>query len=448
MLLAGNKDQAFEIRKLLKQHHQMFDDGIPLIASENVTSPLCREAMISDLNHRYAEGWVGQRVYAGCEYLDKIEQICMDLAKKYFRADFADVRPVSGVVANLALYTAFTTPKGKMCAMPIPKGGHISHAPLFAKSGNEINGTAGAVRGLNIEYLAFNEKEMNLDIDGSAKIIREFKPELLLFGGSVFLFPHPVKELSAIAKEVGSHVAYDGAHVAGLIGSGYFQDPLREGAEVMTASTHKTLPGPQHGIVLANGLDAPMIEKLKRAAFPSLLSNHHLHNVAGLAITLAEMLEFGKKYHGQVIKNAKALGQALYERGFNVLMEHKGFTESHQLLIDVTNFQNTIGLGGDIERLVERANIIINRNLLPWDIKDKRDYKNPGGLRLGTSEVTRLGMNESEMVQIAEFFKKLIIDKQDPQKVKAEIRDFKKDFKEVKYCFPSKLKAYEYVEFP
>lgn len=440
------QDQAFEIRKLMKQHHEMFDDGIPLIASENVTSPLCREAMISDLNHRYAEGWVGQRVYAGCEYLDKIEQICMDLAKKYFRADFADVRPISGVMANLAMYVACTTPKGKMCAMPIPKGGHISHAPLFAKSGNQINGTAGAVRGLTIEYLAFDEKEMNLDVDGSAKIIRDFKPELLLFGGSVFLFPHPVKELSQVAKEVGSHVGYDGAHVAGLIGSGYFQDPLREGAEVMTASTHKTLPGPQHGIVLANG-DNALIEKLKTATFPSLHSNHHLHNVAGLAITLAEMLEFGKKYHDQVIKNAKALGQALYERGFKVLMEHKGFTESHQLLIDITNFQNTIGLGGDIERLLEQAHIIINRNLLPWDIKEKRDYKNPGGLRLGTSEVTRLGMNESDMVQIAEFFKKLVIDQQNPEGIKAQVREFKKDFKQVKYCFPSKLKAYEYVQF-
>jgi glycine hydroxymethyltransferase len=262
----------------------------------------------------------------------------------------------------------------------------------------------------------------------------------------VFLFPHPVKELSEVAKEVGAHVAYDGAHVAGLIGSGYFQQPLQEGADVMTASTHKTLPGPQHGIVLANGDDEALVEKLKKSAFPSLLSNHHLHNVAGLAVALAEMIEFGQEYHGQVIKNAKALGQALYERGFKVLCEHKGFTESHQIVVDVTNFQDTIGLGGDIERLLERANIIINRNMLPSDAREGRDYHNPGGLRLGTSELTRLGMKESEMDQVAEFFKRVVIDQQDPEVVKEDLKAFKQDYREVQYCFPSKLKAYDYVE--
>jgi glycine hydroxymethyltransferase len=181
--------------------------------------------------------------------------------------------------------------------------------------------------------------------------------------------------------------------------------------------------------------------------FPALLSNHHLHNVAGLAVTYAEMLEFGKEYHKKVIDNAKALGQALYERGINALMEHKNFTESHQIVIDITNFEKSIGLGGDIERLVEEANIIINRNLLPWDISQGRHYMNPGGLRLGTSEVTRLGMGRSEMVDIAEFFKELLINKKDPQKVKQEVAEFKKDFQEIKYCFQTPNKAYEYLKF-
>src|SRR5271157_61265 len=442
------KETVDKINDLIKQHHEFFSRAIPLIASENITSKACRMATICDFQHRYAEGWPGKRVYAGCEYLDQVEILCQDLAKQYWRSAFADVRPISGVVANLAMYTATTSPCGKMMAMPIPSGGHISHGPKIAKkTGNEINGTAGAVRGLEVEYLAFDQAEMNLDVDESAKRIRDFQPELLLFGGSVFLFPHPVKELSDVAKEVGARVAYDGAHVAGLIGSGYFQDPLHEGAEVMTMSTHKTLPGPQHGMVLASGDDEALFEKLKKAAFPSLLSNHHLHNVAGLAITLAEMIEFGQEYHGQVIKNAKALGQALYERGFNVLCEHKGFTESHQIVVDITNFQDTIGLGGDIERLLERANIIINRNMLPSDVRDGRDYHNPGGLRLGTSELTRLGMRESEMDQVAEFFKRVVIDQQDPEVVKEDLRAFKQDFREVQYCFPSKLKAYEYIEF-
>jgi len=440
------KKKVEEIRNILIEHNKLFNDSIPLIASENITSPAVDEACNSDFSHRYAEGWVGERVYAGCKYIDLVEDICMELAKEYFKCVHADVRPISGVVANLAMYNAFTSENnGKMLIMPIPKGGHISHAPKFTKSGMAIYGTAGTVRGLNIEYMAFDNDEMNIDPDATAKIIREVKPEMVLFGGSVFLFPHPVKELSEVAKEVGANVGYDAAHVAGLIGSGYFQDPLREGADAMTLSTHKTLPGPQHGTLVSDRED--LIETLKPCMFPALLSNHHLHNVAGLAIALAEMLEYGKDYHKNVIDNAKALGQALYERGINVLMEHKGFTESHQIVVDITNFEKSIGLGGDIERLVEDANIIINRNLLPWDIAQGRHYKNPGGLRLGTSEVTRLGMGKSEMIDIADFFKDLLVDKKDPEKVKQEVTEFKKGFQEIHYCFQSPNKAYEYMKF-
>jgi len=428
------------------EHHEDLKNAIPLIASENITSPAVDEACNSDFSHRYAEGWVGQRVYAGCKYIDKIEAMCMELAKKYFNCCFSDVRPISGVMANLVMYNAFTSRNnGKMCAMPIPKGGHISHAPYKAGSGRKIYGTAGTVRGLNIKYLAFDEENMNIDPDASAKIIRDFKPEMVLFGASVFLFPHPVKELSDVAKEVGAYVGYDAAHVAGLIGSGYFQDPLREGADVMALSTHKTLPGPQHGTIVSDRED--LVETLKSAAFPALFSNHHLHNVAGLTVALVEMLEFGKEYHKNVIENAKALGQALSQRGFNVLCENLGFTESHQIVVNIANFEKTIGLGGDIERLLESANIIINRNLLPWDIREGRHYMNPGGLRLGTSEISRLGMGKSEMDEIAEFFKKLLIDKKDPKIIKNEIAEFRKDFQEVKYCFQSPNKAYEYLKF-
>jgi len=438
--------KVHEIRKLLMEHHDWFKNSIPLIASENITSPAVDEACCCDFSHRYAEGWSGQRVYAGCKYIDQVEDICMDLAKEYFNCIHADVRPVSGVVANLVMYNAFTSDNnGKMCCMSIVRGGHISHGPRFAKSGREIFGTAGTTRGINVEYLAFDNDEMNLDIDASAKIIREFEPDLVLFGGSVFLFPHPVKELGDVAKEVGASVGYDAAHVAGLIGSGFFQDPLREGADAMTMSTHKTLPGPQHGALVSNRED--LIETLRSCAFPALLSNHHLHNVAGLAIALTEMLEFGKKYHKNVMENAKALGAALHERGLKVLMEHKGFTESHQIIVDITDYEKTIGLGGDIEKLLEEANIIINRNLLPYDIAEGRHYQNPGGLRLGTSEVTRLGMGKSEMTEIAEFFENLIIDKKDPKKVKDEVAEFRKDFQEIKYCFQTPNKAYEYLKF-
>jgi len=440
------KKNIAEIRSLLIEHNEWFQNAIPLIASENITSPAVDEACASDFSHRYAEGWSGARVYAGCRYIDQVEDICMDLAKEYFKCIHADVRPVSGVVANLVMYNAFTSDNnGKMCCMSIVRGGHISHGPRFAKSGREIFGTAGTTRGINVEYLAFDNDEMNLDIDASAKIIRDFEPELVLFGGSVFLFPHPIKELADISKEVGAYIGYDAAHVAGLIGSGYFQDPLREGADVMTMSTHKTLPGPQHGALVSNRED--LVDNLRSCAFPALLSNHHLHNVAGLAIALSEMLEFGVEYHKNVINNAKALGEALYEQGFKVLMEHKGFTESHQIVVDITEFEKSIGLGGDIEKLLEEANIILNRNLLPYDIAAGRHYQNPGGLRMGTSEITRLGMGKSEMVDLAEFFKKLLIDKKDPKKIKAEVSEFRKNFQQIKYCFQSNNRAYEYLKF-
>ena len=431
------------IRNLLNQHHDLFSFAIPLIASENIVSPAVREAICSDFAHRYAEGWTGERVYAGCQFVDEVELICIELMKKLFRADFADVRPISGVVANLTLYTAFARPLDTFMALSVATGGHISMAPLMGKSGGFLGGTAGAVKGFNIEYLPLDEGEMNIDVDAALKKIREVKPQLVLCGASVFLFPHPVKELVDTVNEVGGKLIYDAAHVAGLICNGYFQDPLREGVEAMSMSTHKTLPGPQHGAVVAK---AEHEEVIKRAVFPGLTSNHHLHNVAGLAITLVEMLKFGKKYAGQVIKNSKALAESLYESGFDVLAEHKGFTESHTILIDVANLKDKVGLGADVEKLLEKANIILNRNMLPWDVREGRHYKNPGGIRLGTSELTRLGMKEGEMVQIAEFMERILLDGEKPEKVREEVKDFRSEFQKVHYCFESATKAYEYIK--
>jgi len=173
-----------------------------------------------------------------------------------------------------------------------------------------------------------------------------------------------------------------------------------------------------------------------------MLSNHHLHAVAGVTIACAELLEFGKKYTSQIVKNAKALAQALYERGFNVLAEHKGFTQSHVMLIDITKQ----GDGGTIEETLEKANVIINRNLLPWDIKEGRHFMHPGGIRLGVSEITRLGMKESEMTEIAEFIKRVIMDKEPPDKVKADVMAFRKGYQRVHYCFENATEAYKYVK--
>jgi glycine hydroxymethyltransferase len=419
--------------ELLRKHHEWMKTTINLIASENVPSPAVREALISDFGNRYAEGWPGERVYAGCIYIDQVELLAMELAKELFKAEHVNVQPVSGLVANLAMYTALTEPGDTMMCLSIPCGGHISMGK------KKFGGTAGAVHGLEVEYFPFDEKRMNIDVDAAAKKIVEVKPKLLLFGGSVFLFPHPVQELREVAEGVGAHVAYDAAHVIGLIGGGQFQDPLREGAEVVTCSTHKTLPGPQHGMILCK---KELAESINKAVFPGIVSNHHLHAVAALAIALAEMLEFGEEYAAQIVKNARALGQALYARGFDVLCPDQGFTASHTLVVDITKY----GDGGTLEQRLERANIILNRNLLPWDIREGRHYKNPGGIRLGTSEVTRLGMKEGEMEEIAEFIKRVVIDGEKPEMVARDVAEFRKDYQKVHFAFESATQAYEYIK--
>jgi glycine hydroxymethyltransferase len=431
-MMSEAREMFNKVLELLRQHHEWMKTTVNLIASENVPSPAVREALITDFGNRYAEGWPGERVYAGCIYIDQVELLAMELAKKLFNAEHANVQPVSGLTANLAMYTALSEPGDKLICLSIPCGGHISSGK------KKLGGTAGAVHGLEVEYFPFDEKKMNIDVDEAAKKIREIKPKIVLFGGSVFLFPHPVKELSEVAREVGAHVAYDAAHVIGLIGGGQFQDPLREGAEVVTCSTHKTLPGPQHGMILCRKEYADAINK---AVFPGVVSNHHLHCVAALAVALAEMMEFGKEYMAQIVRNARALGQALYERGIEVLCPDQNFTNSHIIVADITKF----GDGGTLERKLEKANIVLNRNLLPWDIREGRNYKQPGGIRMGTSEVTRLGMKESEMDEIAEFIKRVVVDGEPPEAVAKDVAEFRRDYQRVHYAFESAVEAYEYI---
>jgi glycine hydroxymethyltransferase len=426
-----------DILKLMREHHKWFNTSIPLIASENIPSPAVREALMCDFGNRYAEGWPGERVYAGCIYIDQVEMICNDLACKVFRAEFADCRATSGVVANLAIYAAFSNPGDWMMAASIPSGGHISHGK------KEHSGTAGLVHGLNIEHYPFSKEEMTIDIDATKKKIKEMSrdgktPKIAMFGGSLFLFPHPVKELAEFMHDHGIYVNYDGAHVAGLIAGGEFQDPLKEGADSMTMSSHKTLWGPQGGCIVSYAKHA---EHIKKAIFPGNTSSHHLHHVAGKAIALAESLEFGKIYAKQVIKNAKTLAESLASYGFSLLGEKKGFTASHQIAVDVTRF----GDGGTIEEDLEKAGIILNRQLLPGDIKAGRNYMHPSGVRIGVPETTRLGMKEEEMKEIANFIKRVVVDKQDPAIVANDVAEFRKQFQHVQYAFDNTVKAYEYI---
>lgn len=418
---------------LVQKHHEWFKNSIPLIASENITSPAVRELLICDFQHRYAEGWPSERVYAGCKYIDQVEIMAMELARELFQAEHANVQPISGVTANLATYTALTEPGDTMMCLSIAMGGHISMGK------KKFGGTAGAVHGLEVEYFPFDESVMNIDVEAARERLKEVKPKLVTFGGSVLLFPHPVKELAPVAKDLGARVMFDAAHVAGLIAGKQFQDPLRDGVEVMTCSTHKTLPGPQHGMILCTG---ELADSINRAVFPGVVSNHHLHCVAALVVALAEMVKFGREYAEQIVKNAKTLAKALYERGINVLCPDLGFTESHIVLADITKY----GDGMVLEKKLEEANIILNRNLLPWDPREGRGYKHPGGIRMGTSEVTRLGMKEGEMKAIAEFIGRVVVDNEPVERIAQEVREFRKDYQKVHYCFASPVEAYEYIQ--
>lgn len=421
----------------LEKHHRWFNESIPLIASENMPSPAVREVLTCDFGNRYAEGWPGERVYAGCTYIDEVETECMELAQKLYKAEFADVRPISGVVANLVIYSAFTKPGDIMLAPSIPGGGHISHGK------REHSGTAGLVHGLDIEFYSFDATQMNIDVDKTKQKIRQLDknkiPKMAMFGGSLFLFPHPLKELADFLKGYNMHINYDAAHVAGLIAGGVFQDPLREGADTMTMSTHKTLFGPQGGLVLGSKRQS---EDIKKATFPGMTSSHHIHHMAAKAIAFAEMLEFGETYAKQVVTNAKTLAEALSDAGFKVLGEDRGFTESHQVAVDVLDYSN----GGSVEASLERANIIVNRQLIPGDIKAGRNYLEPGGIRLGVAEITRLGMKKSEMQEIANLIQQVIIQQKDAETVKNNVRAFRENYQKVQYCFDNRLGAYEYVK--
>ncbi len=419
-------DAYKEILSLIDQQEEWRGNCINMIASENIISPSVRRAVCSDFEHRYAEGILGgrdekgirifNRFYQGTKFFDKVETLAMQLAEEIFNADHANVVPISGAIANLTVYYALVEYGSTIGGLSIPSGGHISHTHV----------SAAGVMGLREVPYPFNNEEMNIDVDKTIKLVAKEKPEIMILGGSLFLFPHPVEELREVADEIGAVIMYDGAHVLGLLAGGRFQDPLKEGADIMTSSTHKSFPGPQGGVVFCR---EEFSERIDNAAFPGLMSNHHLHHVAGFAVALAEMEKFGEDYADQIIKNSKALARALYDLGFNVLCEHKDFTESHQVAVDVSD----IGGGERIASDLEKADIITNKNLLPWD--DLERIRNPSGIRIGTSEITRIGMKESEMKEIAELMKRVAIDKEDPENVRKDVAELKGNFTGIHYCF-------------
>ena len=423
-------DEVEYIRKQAKRNNEFFANSLPMIASENVLSPLCREMLITDFHGRYAEGTPGHRYYEGCKFFDLVEEKAMELAKKLFNCNYADVRPTAGTTANIAILKALMKPGEPATVLDLANGAHIS----FGKWG------AAGVRGIELISYPFNDEEMNIDVDGAVKLIKKVKPKLALNGRSVFLFPSPIKEIAEAAHDVGAYLIYDAAHVLGLIGGKQFQDPLREGADVMSGSTHKTLPGPQGGMIISDHKgdtdeDKSFLRKLSFGVFPGVTSSYHLHHVAAKAIAFAEHLKFGEAYAKQIIKNAQSLAQSFYERGFMVFGEKLGFTKSHQILLEIGP-----GKGKEASKKLEDAGIVTNMNTIPGD----KDPLNPSGLRLGTPELTRIGMKENEMDEISHFYERALLKNEDTKKIKADIKEFRKDFQELHYCFKEGFRGYDY----
>ncbi len=407
------------VRDAAQRSTQMFRDGLPMIASENIVSPRVQEMLVTDLHGRYAEGLPGKRYYQGCGPFDEIEALGIELAKDVFDACFANIQSTSGTNSNLAVLKALTKPGDAITAVSTADGGHISHANM---------GAVG-MRGLDLHTYPWLVDEMQIDVDAAIKMVREVKPKLALFGQSMILFPNPMQEVAEAAKEEGAVVMYDGAHVLGLIAGGQFQDPLREGADVMTGSSHKTFPGPQGGFVLSNNDDPKFQRRLNSGVFPGVCSNYHLHHMAGKVIALAEFQAYGKDYARDIVHNAQALGAALASEGFDVLGESRGYTMSHQV---VTRHGGTdSGAGAKAAQLLEDAGIITNMNMLPGDTKPLQ----PSGLRLGVQELTRVGMDKDSMQDVARFYRRVLLDEEDPAKVRADVAAYKADYQTVQYCF-------------
>src|SRR5215212_8812044 len=363
------------------------DDCLNLLAPEAPMSPVVRQLLAAEVGQRAAEGHIGSanRWFAGTRYIDEIEALCVELLKRVFAARYADHRLVASMIGNMTVYAALTQPGDAIMSVTQPFGGHSS---------NRGDGPAG-VRGLRIHDVPMDPVELTVDLEAFATAARSLRPVLISLGASMTLFPFPVAEMAKIAEEWGGKIFYDGAHQAGLIAGGQFQDPLREGAAVLTGSAGKTFSGPQSGMIVWD--DPQLTVPITHAIFPVLAATHQVNRVAALAVAATEMLEFGKRYMAQIVENARALAAALDRRGIPVIGKHKGYTCTHQVIADVRAF----GGGLEVAHRLAQANIITNKNLLPTD--QPADWDRPSGLRIGTIEITRLGMQAAEMETIADF---------------------------------------------
>ncbi len=397
-----------DIEKIIAQEDSWRQtQTINLIASENTPSEAVRRVQISDFMGRYAEGHPNEgdkvnRYYQGTRYIDEIERMATAEIIELFRVRQADVRPISGNNANTAIAMGWLRGGDTIVANSTDAGGHISHGPVGV-FGRRIQSRGqslklGGPNSIHLHYLPLTEDHYHIDAQKTIELIDHVSPQLVVMGKSLFLFPEPVEEVAAFCKTKDIPLLYDGAHVLGLIAGGEFQQPLREGATWMTASVHKTFPGPQRGVILGN-LDAEGEKKYwpaaDRGVFPGTSSNHHLSTLPGLVVAIREMKQFGAAYASQIVRNAQALGRSLDELGTPVEARAFGYTRSHMIAVNVSQW----GGGVEVAKRLEANDIIVNYNMVPGDA----DPRNPSGLRIGVPEMTRFGMDERAMGELAQL---------------------------------------------
>jgi glycine hydroxymethyltransferase len=406
---------------------------INLIASENAQSPAVRELQNNDFMARYAEGHPNRenevnRYYQGTKYIDQIETMARLEMIELAKAKQADVRPISGNNANTAIALAYLRGGDTVIVNSTAAGGHISHntVGVFGRriQNRGMSLSLSAEKHIPLHFFPLAEDMWHLDVQKSTDLIEEVKPRMVVLGKSLFLFPEPLAEISEVCKAKNIPILYDAAHVLGLLVGEQFQNPWTEGATWVTASTHKTFPGPQRGVIVSN-LDEADAERYwpaaDRGVFPGSSSNHHLHTLPALLVAIREMKVHAKAYAAQIVANAQALGKAVDEAGVKVEAKEFGFTKSHQIAVNVSEH----GGGVKAAQALEANDIIVNYNMLPWDT----DPRNPSGLRIGVPEMTRYGMKEADMQRLGELIAACVKGKE----VKAEVNKLRGEFLEMHY---------------
>lgn len=380
------KEVDYEIYSLIQKERRREREKILMIASENYASRAVLEAQGSLFTNKYAEGYPGRRYYGGCEYADQVERLAQERAKELFKVDHVNVQPHSGTQANMAVYLAYLQPGDTIMGMSLTHGGHLSH-------GSPVNFTGKLYKTV---FYGVKKETGYIDFDEVRRLAHEHKPKIIITGASAYPRTIDFKTFYEIAKEVGAYLMADIAHIAGLVATGIHPSPV-EYSDFVTTTTHKTLRGPRGGVVMCKSEYAKAIDK---AVFPGIQGGPLVHVIAAKAVAFKEALsEEFKEYQAQVVKNAKALAEALKGRGFKLVSDG---TDNHLMLVDLTNFNIT---GKEAEEALDRAGITVNKNTIPFDTKPPTVTS---GIRIGTPSVTTRGMKEQEMEEIAEIIYRVL----------------------------------------